>query len=416
MSTDFARAYAAHGPADVNQRTVVVTDGDERAALAVIRSLAAAGYRCVVVSSSGSSLAGASRSCARELSVPKAIDAPTEFARAVAEIVRSERASLLIPMTEAAALATLPVRASFGDCVIPMPDAESFRALSDKQHLLDVARSIGIATPAQVSIPDAATGATFDPSTLPFPVVLKPARSVGEHRGSRVKLSVVHAADAHAFRRACDALPPAAFPLLVQQRIVGPGVGVFLLRWNDTIHATFAHRRLTEKPPWGGVSVYRESIAPDPDLVARSRALIEQFDWRGVAMVEYKLDAATGRPFLMEVNGRFWGSLQLAIDAGVDFPRLLASLALGGAGQSPAAFAVGVRSRWWWGEVDHIVTRMKRRRDAQPLPPGTVSFVRAIGELLCGPFRARDYEEVFRWSDPAPFLRESLRWFGLKSP
>ena len=68
------------------------------------------------------------------------------------------------------------------------------------------------------------------------------------------------------------------------------------------------------------MSVYRESVAADPDLVRRSRALLDAFGWCGVAMVEYKLDERTGTPYLMEVNGRFWGSLQLAIDAGVDFP------------------------------------------------------------------------------------------------
>ena len=84
------------------------------------------------------------------------------------------------------------------------------------------------------------------------------------------------------------------------------------------MRAVFAHRRLREKPPSGGVSVYRESVAPDPSLVARAAALLAGLGWRGVAMVEMKTDARTGTPYLMEVNGRFWGSLQLAVDAGVD--------------------------------------------------------------------------------------------------
>ena len=46
-------------------------------------------------------------------------------------------------------------------------------------------------------------------------------------------------------------------------------------------------------------------------------------------MLELKVDAATGVPYVMEVNGRFWGSLQLAVDAGVDFPVLLVRRALG---------------------------------------------------------------------------------------
>ena len=71
--------------------------------------------------------------------------------------------------------------------------------------------------------------------------------------------------------------------------------------------------------------MYRESIALDPELLARSRALLDRFEWNGVAMIEYKIDEATGTPYLMEINGRFWGSLQLAVDAGVDFPALLAA-------------------------------------------------------------------------------------------
>ena len=136
-------------------------------------------------------------------------------------------------------------------------------------------------------------------------------------------------ADAASLRPIVDSLDDAAFPLLVQQRIVGPGVGIFLLLWDGAVRATFAHRRLREKPVSGGVSVYSESVSADPALVERSRQLLEQMQWSGVAMVEYKLETKTGTPYLMEVNGRFWGSLQLAIDAGVDFPALLVAAATG---------------------------------------------------------------------------------------
>ena len=84
--------------------------------------------------------------------------------------------------------------------------------------------------------------------------------------------------------------------------------------------AFFAHKRLRERPPWGGVSVLSESAEPDPRLKALARQLLDDACWHGVAMVEFKV-APDGTPYLMEINTRFWGSLQLAIDAGVDFPR-----------------------------------------------------------------------------------------------
>ena len=88
----------------------------------------------------------------------------------------------------------------------------------------------------------------------------------------------MHVAGAGELRAALAALAAhgdAAFPLLVQQRIVGPGIGVFLLVWDGALLATFEHRRLREKPPSGGVRVYSESVEADADLVGKSRALLE---------------------------------------------------------------------------------------------------------------------------------------------
>src|SRR6185503_13811539 len=156
------------------------------------------------------------------------------------------------------------------------------------------------------------------------------------------------------------ALPTAAFPVLLQREVSGAGEGFFALRWEGRIVAMFAHRRLREKPPWGGVSVYRESIPLADDLAGPGARLLEALDWNGVAMVECKRDASTGRHAIMEINGRFWGSLQLAIDAGVDFPELLVRCVAGETVLGPRAYRFGVRSRWFWGDVDHLYLRLRQ--------------------------------------------------------
>ena len=181
---------------------------------------------------------------------------------------------------------------------------------------------------------------------------------MSELNGTRLKLGVSYAESLDELRVQLRSLPRGAFPVLLQQRIVGPGVGIFLLIRKGEVLAQFAHRRIREKPPSGGVSVYRESIPANPELVSRSRALLERFDWEGVAMVEYKIDAQSGAPFLMEINGRFWGSLQLAIDAGVDFPVLLLR-SQRGEGVTMPQYKSGVRSRWWWGDFDQLITRLR---------------------------------------------------------
>jgi len=243
---------------------------------------------------------------------------------------------------------------------------------------------------------------------LAYPLVLKPARSIGESVGRRVKLGVRHVLHPSGLATALDALPDAAYPQLLQERVVGPGVGVFLLIWNGELKAAFSHRRIREKPPSGGVSVYRESIPLDPELLARSRALLDRFGWHGVAMIEYKLDEASGTPYLMEVNGRFWGSLQLAVDAGIDFPALLAGLALGEDPEPVMSYRAGVRSRWWLGDVDHLLARLRRSAVELALPPGTPGRWGALADFLT--LRRSDRNEILRRDDPGPFFHELGQW------
>ena len=228
------------------------------------------------------------------------------------------------------------------------------------------------------------------------------------------QVGVRYAASAAELERVLESYDPAAFPVLAQQRITGPGIGVFLLRWNGEILAAFAHRRLREKPPSGGVSVYRESAALDPALLERSRRLLESFDWSGVAMIEYKLDQATGTPYLMEINGRFWGSLQLAIDAGVDFPELLLRAAAGDPAPPVLSWRLGVRSRWWWGDVDQLIARLRHSSARLNLPPGEPGRIGALARFLLL-WRPGDRSEIFRLGDPRPFLRETADWIRRRS-
>jgi len=149
---------------------------------------------------------------------------------------------------------------------------------------------------------------------------------------------------------------------------------------------------------------------PEASLIARSRALLDQIGWQGVAMVEYKLDEATQTPYLMEVNGRFWGSLQLAIDAGVDFPALLVAASSGRATDLEPRTPThpGVRSRWEWGEVNHLIARVRRSTAQLSLPPGSPSRARVLKDFFS--WHRVDRLEVFRFSDPAPFLQETADW------
>jgi predicted ATP-grasp superfamily ATP-dependent carboligase len=392
---------------------VLVTDGEQRAALAAVRSLGRAGHRVVVASTRARSLAGVSRYAARSVAVPDALTNPKGFVDAVRRVAAEEQVDVLLPIAEPALMAILDARESF-PCRVPFPSAEVVRRVNDKSAVLALAPEVGIQVPEQQVARSRTEALALARSGPSFPVVLKPWRSVAEGAGGRVRLTVLHAADAAELEARIARLPDAAFPLLVQRRIVGPGAGVFLLLWNGELRAGFAHRRLREKPPAGGVSVYCESVAVDPGLMERSRALLTRLGWQGVAMAEYKFDEADGTPYLMEINGRLWGSLQLAVDAGVDFPALLVALALGERPAPVTAWRTGVRLRWEWGNVDYLLSRLRRSNARLSLPPGAPGRWGSIREAGLV-WRRGDRLEVLRTDDPAPFLLESWRWLTLQS-
>jgi predicted ATP-grasp superfamily ATP-dependent carboligase len=407
--------------------SVLVTDGEERAALAVVRSLGRAGYRVHVGARRARVLATTSKWAAGVLVTPDPLREARAFADTVVDYARREAIDFVVPVTDASMLALLPARDRLGAASIPFGTIESFVALADKAGLRERAARLGIAFPRQVEL-DWSDREQSLAGAVQMPAVIKPARSVAvpavQEAGAPVttpvtipdatpvtsKFGIRHAATMDELAAIIRGTPRAAFPLLIQERIVGPGVGVFLLLWDDEILATFAHRRLREKPPSGGVSVYAESIEPPAGLAERSYELLRELGWRGAAMVEYKIDQATGTPYLMEINGRFWGSLQLAIDAGVDFPRLLMDRASGRPAAAAATYPAGVRGRWWWGDVDHLLGRLRRSRAALSLPPDAPSRGAAILAFLAGCARF-DGDAVWRWDDPRPFLTETAAWF-----
>jgi predicted ATP-grasp superfamily ATP-dependent carboligase len=389
---------------------IIVTDGDQRAALAVVRSLGKAGHTVMVVATQLRSLAAASRFSSGSSALPDPLESPLLFAQGILSLLDRWPADLLIPITDAALMAVTTVPELGKQVTIPFAGREAIGRAADKSLLMELAPRAGIAVPRQLKASSPEELGNLDSDQLLFPLVIKPSRSVFSEEGVQHKARVLHAANVRELRERGGSVARQAYPVLLQQRIVGPGIGIFLLVWNGDIKGVFSHRRIREKPPSGGVSVYRESIAADPGLVAKSRALLEMIGWQGVAMIEYKVDEATGTPFLMEINGRFWGSLQLAIDSGIDFPGLLVRLARGEQVQSPPAYRVGIRSRWWWGDVDHLLAMLRRSPAQLSLTPGAPGRLATIAEFA-KVWRPGDRSEVLRWSDPKPFIRETINWF-----
>lgn len=390
---------------------ILVLDGETRAALACVRSLGRRGHRVEVVAAKPRSLAAASRHCAEEHVLPDPASDADGWAAALEELAgpvgsRDTRGdgsaeTLVLPLTEIT-LGSLYSTGLQARIRAICPDRHAYEEAVDKHGLLERAAQCGCTVPHSRLIEHPDPSQPLPPG-FDYPVVVKARRSRWLKEG-RWQMGHVHMVADEAGWRAALADPGMGGGALVQSFIEGHGEAVFLLTEDGEENVHFAHRRLREKPPTGGVSVLRVAIEPDAELLDQSRRLLEGLHWTGVAMVEYRRTPG-GDAALMEINPRLWGSLQLAIDAGIDFPALLVDQALG---HRPASSTLrpGTRTRWLLGDVDHLLISLRR--------PAVRAITGAtIGSLLMG-FVASFFDgtrsEVFRWSDPAPFIRELRNW------
>ena len=167
---------------------------------------------------------------------------------------------------------------------------EGYEALTDKSALLDSAVSQGVPAPTG-SVAQSSSDAAATAARLRYPVILKPARSKALLGDRIVSTSVRRVHDQGELERALESAPwfPAV-PVIVQEFIPGHGAGVFCLYDRDHAVAWFAHRRIREKPPSGGVSVLCESVAVDPVLKEYAERLLprRRLPWRGHGRIPHR--------------------------------------------------------------------------------------------------------------------------------
>jgi predicted ATP-grasp superfamily ATP-dependent carboligase len=385
-----------------------VTDGDERPALAITRSLGRRGVSVLVGAERPVSLGSSSRYCDRHITYPSPSRSPEAFDRFLQNLVEREHLDLIVPVSDVTThLVARRHDALRRHAAVAAPPFDAFDAASNKWSLLQRAAQYGIAIP-RTHFVDGLAGLQAQLARIDYPAVIKPARSRMRSDAGWLAGSVRYAhseRDLLCLYRTTAYL--ASYPSLIQEWIVGSGIGVFVLCDHGRLVTAFAHRRLREKPPSGGVSVLCESVAVDPDLCRQAMRLLGPLGWHGVAMVEFKQDSRTGRPVLIEINGRFWGSLQLAIDAGVDFPLLNSQLALGQPPEVPPIYKVGLKSRWLLGDLDHLLIRLLH--SSRDLPATMPSKRETLVDFLKFFAPALHYD-VWRRDDPRPSFHELLQY------
>jgi predicted ATP-grasp superfamily ATP-dependent carboligase len=384
-------------------RSVLVLDANQRSALAIIRSLGMKGLRVVAADYIEPSLGSASRYASDSARYTDPARDPARFVNDIAEMVGALGICTIMPATDVTTMLLVEQRDRMLPALVAAPSAESYESVSDKRALVSMALELNVPVP-ETRVAWTSSEIELAARDLGYPLVLKPARS-RYLQGNRIFTTAVKIVDdEHLLAAALQQVPwLPAIPCLVQRFIPGHGAGIFAICGDQGPLAWFAHQRIREKPPSGGVSVLSQSVAVNSSMQASAARLLSASRWRGVAMVEYRM-AHDGTPYLMEVNGRFWGSLQLAVDSGVDFPWMSFQLANGESPLPVSSYVTGRRLRWLLGDVDNLLLQIRNPRT------DLTGKARAAGRFLKTFLDTSCRQEVFRWRDPGPGLREISDW------
>lgn len=242
------------------------------------------------------------------------------FVSKLINLLNSQKYDALIPVNDAAleicrlnkVLLSKQVR------IVGLNADESYCFSIDKSTLLNLGREIGLSVPKGFLISNLTDYTELNKENLLFPLVAKPVSSAKIHNNKLLSFSVKICANElqlHDFVREnvnCTAI-------LIQEFVVGYGIGYNFIADQGEILNAYVHKRVNE---YQGVSTLRESLpASTYGLSEKMTELVARMNWSGVGMVEFKV-SPDGTLYLMEFNGRFFGSTELSVKCGINLPHL----------------------------------------------------------------------------------------------
>ena len=335
----------------VMKNEVFITDAHWRKSLAAVRALGKHGIRVTAGESTRLATAAFSKYCHRAVKYPSPIFRPSDFVCFLSDLLSRRSYQMLLPMEdETLDLISRNHSELSRWTYLPIVSHKKLQFAGNKDNILQLAEKHGIPCPKTWRI-KALSQIEQLKGRISYPAVIKPRIGSGA-------VGIAYPKDAEELEDNYLTIHRKyPFPL-IQEMIPREGAGYgasFLMDENGCMKASFVHKRLREYPLSGGASTLRESVRRD-DVRDMALTLLKALDWFGVAMVEFKLDPRDNIPKLMEINPRFWGSLSLAVEAGVNFPYLLYRLSRGEKFRPVEHYQIGKRCRWLLpGDILHFV-------------------------------------------------------------
>ncbi len=334
-----------------------------------------------------------SKYCRESFIYPDPLERPSEFIDYMVSLCRERRFDLFIPMIdEVVYLVSRNLHRFLPYTRVPIADEEKMRIAFNKRLTLEFARAHGFSCP-KTFFPEDLSQLADVRRELGFPVVIKPLEAAGAQG-----LLFVESENGleEAYRRVHSKFP---FPMV--QEMIPPESTKYqvccLFNSRSELRAAIVQRFHRQYPLRGGTGTCFESVENE-EVMSFGVELMKALGWSGVACVELLIDSRDGLPKLMEINPRFWGTLQLCILAGMDIPYLLYRMAMEGDVEPQLTYKTGMICRWMLpGEILHFAANPARFR----LRP---SFFNFFGNNVGYCILDRD--------DPLPVL--AFFWVGFK--
>ena len=371
---------------------VLLTDAQDRSALAACRSLHRAGYAVDAVASRRPAAAHWSRFCDRRLVACDPREDEARFVEEVRDIARTASYQVLVTGSDASLLAISRNRAGLEPFVeLGLPSAVVVERCMSKQALVQTAAGAGFDSPETEACADEAA-AKAAARRLGYPVMLKPRSTVFGRNGGFVQRGgslVMDEASLVALR------PGYGIPCLIQRCVDGELLSFSGVAVDGRLLAHGVSRYERTWPPEGGSVSFAETISTPPGLRRRVENLIRSLGWQGV--FELEMIRHDGRFAVIDFNPRLFGSLELITRAGAPLATAWCDWLLG---FEPVASQArpGYRYRWEDAEARNLLRRLKERR------------IRAAVGMLRP--RRRMARSFFKLSDPAPLVARVLLLFG----
>ena len=324
---------------------VLITDADHRNALAAVRALGKKGIYVVVGGENKLGPAFFSKYCKKRYLYSNP-EEEENFVKDMIAIIKKEKIDVLLPIGIKTCVIVSKNKKKFTKLTnLAISDYKIFLKAHDKSITIKIANNIGVPCP-KTSFPKSFEGTKQMAEKTGYPLILK-ARKGSAYSGVKIVNNKTELSQKYYELVKTDIKNDDIYDHrhpMVQEYIHGDIYDVCIFADRGRIIRAVTQKRLKTLPVTGGAGIW--NITTDNlGLMEFNKKLIQTMKYHGPAQIEFKIDKK-GIPRLMEINPKFWGTLDLSIQAEANFPLIATEVAMGHKVTSNFSLKKGIEYVW----------------------------------------------------------------------